>query len=929
MKHIYKSLLLALFLCMAVAKAYADGLYDAYIGGIYYLFDGKTAIVSNGDYRYAGNVDIPEYISYGGETYKVVGIRDYAFYLCRDLTGVTIPNTVTKIGENSFCGCERLPRIIIPDGVTELGQSAFHGCNALAFVHLPPNLTEIPIAAFKNCISLNAITIPDGVTIIGSGAFSKCSSLKSVNIPESVTTIEHNAFSNCSSLTSVFIPYKVTDLQWSLFYGCTSLTSVTVDIDTPLSIYHSTFPNRANATLTVPYGCKGAYSKADYWSEFKEIVEMPSTETPTIDDIAYEVDIPSKTAKVIAKEPTYTGSVSIPESIRYRGKTYIVTGIDGKAFRNCTELAAITIPSSVTTVGYNAFSGCTSLESASISSRNVGSWFANCTSVESVTLHGVETIGDYAFAECSKLRSVAFYGDKTNSIGEYAFSHCSSLDNIIIPNSVKSIGNHAFSDCALRSITLSNALTSISTGLLRDCRFLLSINIPKNVKIIGSTAFLGCRQLSSVTFPEGMERIEDNAFYQCSNLASVFIPRSVTNIDGAFGECNKLTSVSVDNETPIPLSVPTFSNRANATLYVPLGSAAAYAAAPYWQDFKNILTDALVIDDIAYELDETTQTAKVIAKEPLYTGEVCIPDTINVSGTTFTVTSIGDEAFKGCTGLTSVSVASTVASIGRAAFSGCTGLTAIDVKEGLESIGANAFYECSNMSSFTIPESVTSIGSTAFRKCNALTSITIPGGVTSLDSYLFQQCEGLKEATLSEGLTGTGVATFWSCTSLKSVKLPSTLTKVDMLTFDRSGLEHLVIPEGVTAIDMNAFSNCKSLYSISFPSTLTNIESYAFGGCTALETIYCFAEETPQVDETAFNNVEVKKVRLGVPDECVGAYKKHPVWSKFLIDFLTDIDALIAKTGKDSTYIYNVSGQRMDKMQKGINIIGGKKVLVK
>ena len=393
-------------------------------------------------------------------------------------------------------------------------------------------------------------------------------------------------------------------------------------------------------------------------------------------------------------------------------------------------------------------------------------------------------------------------------------------------------------------------------------------------------------------------------------------------------ECGRLTSVSVDNETPPVLTSATFSNRTNANLYVPLGSAQRYAEAPYWKDFKNILTDAFVIDGIAYELDEMTQTAKVIAKEGGYAGDLAIRDTIDVRGASYVVTSIGNEAFKECTGLTSVSLSGTIASIGSQAFFGCTGMTSIDIPDGLKSIGANAFNNCSSLASITLPEGLTSIGSSAFRGCNTLTSVTIPGSVTNLGNYVFQQCAGLKTATLSEGLTGTGVATFWSCTNLESVRLPSTLTKIDMLTFDRSGLKYIIIPEGVTTIDMNAFSSCKNLLSISLPSTLTNIVSYAFGGCTGLESIYCYAEETPEVDETVFNNVAVSGVTLFVPDNSMGAYKAHPIWGKFFMDSVTPIVSLFEET-EEGAPIYNLSGQRLNKMQKGLNIIGRKKILSK
>ena len=849
---------------------------------------------------------------------SVTSIGEYAFGGQTKLYNYTLTSYVTYVAPNAFDGCSGLGSISVMDDnpvydsrnncnaiIETATNTLVVGCNKTIF---PESVTTIGEYAFSGILTCSTFVIPEGITSIGKYAFWNCPNLKTVVIPSTITRMGEWAFGSLSNLNSVFC-------------FCTSV---------PEPIENSSYwdYNKDGFLYVLPSMLEAFSTKQSWGGKFGNISTVTADKRVLIDDINYQLDFASETATVVAKEPKYTGEVNLPETIG-GGIGFSVKSINAMAFRNCTGLTSIEIPFTVTTVGYNAFSGCTSLESASISCKNVGSWFANCASLQRVTLHGVETIGDYALAGCSNLSSVKFNGLQVTSIGEYAFQECTGLFNITIPNSVKSIGRCAFNDCTLlRSITLPNHLTSIEFGLFENCRNLLSINIPSSVKSIGAQAFLGCRSLTSVTFPEGMERIDANAFYECSNLASVFIPRSVTNIDGAFDECNKLTSVSVDNETPIPLSVPTFSNRANATLYVPLGSAAAYAAAPYWQDFKNIVTNAFVIDDIAYELDEVAQTAKVIAKEGGYEGEIAIRDTIDVRGAPYVVTSIGNEAFKGCTSLTSVSLSNTVASIGSSAFSGCTGLTAIDIKEGLESIGANAFYQCSSLAAITLPESLTTLGSTVFRGCNALTSVTIPGNVTSLGSYLFQQCEGLKEAKLSEGLTGTGVATFWRCSNLESVSIPSTLTKIDMLTFDGTAITHIIIPEGVTSIGGYAFNSCKRLNAVTIPSTVTEVQSGAFAGCTGLAIICCYAENTPEVGEYAFNNVEVSRVTLGVPDNSIGAYKAHPVWGQFFIDSVTGIEAPLAKTGKNPTYIYNVSGQRLNKMQKGINIKEGKKIIL-
>ena len=190
-----------------------------------------------------------------------------------------IPESVTSIGDYAFYGCSGLTSITIPEGVTSIGGSAFYGCSGLTSITIPEGVTSIENFTFYNCSSLTSITIPEGVTSFGRHAFLGCSSLASITIPESVTSIDVYTFYGCSSLTSITIPEGVTSIGGSAFSSCTNLTSVTMKNPTPVTIDSGSFSNRANATLYVPAGSKAAYEGADYWKEFKEIVEMPSIET--------------------------------------------------------------------------------------------------------------------------------------------------------------------------------------------------------------------------------------------------------------------------------------------------------------------------------------------------------------------------------------------------------------------------------------------------------------------------------------------------------------------------------------------------------------------------------------------------------------------------------------------------------------------------
>ena len=183
---------------------------------------------------------------------SVTSIGDRAFYHCDFLQSVTIPDSVTSIGNEAFSGCESLQSVTIPDSVTSIGRSAFSGCESLQSVTIPDSVTSIGDWAFFCCSSLQSISIPDSVMRIGDSAFKFCSSLQSVTIPESVTSIGISAFSGCSSLQSVTIPNSVTSIGSYAFNGCKSLQSVTIP-DSVTSIGDGAFGGCSSLqSITIP-----------------------------------------------------------------------------------------------------------------------------------------------------------------------------------------------------------------------------------------------------------------------------------------------------------------------------------------------------------------------------------------------------------------------------------------------------------------------------------------------------------------------------------------------------------------------------------------------------------------------------------------------------------------------------------------------------
>ena len=285
--------------------------------------------------------------------------------------------------------------------------------------------------------------------------------------------------------------------------------------------------------------------------------------------------------------------------------------------------------------------------------------------------HGVKIICDNAFM-CTSFQFIVI-PNSVKSIGDSAFSSCKYLQSIVIPNSVISIGDSAFEDCAsLQSIVIPNSVTSIGDSAFKDCASLRSIVIPNSVTSIGDSVFSFCTSLQSIVIPESVTSIGDCAFWGCHSLQFIVIPESVTSI--------------------------------GSNPFVDIGVCSIVCHSKFFKVDGKALYD---------------QNKKHLIAFYSNCSHFVIPDS---------VTNIGDSAFSFCTSLQSIVIPKSVTSIGDSAFSFCTSLQSMVIPKSVTSIGDRAFSFCTSLQSIVIPESVTDIGESPFSFCESLKSIVIPKG---------------------------------------------------------------------------------------------------------------------------------------------------------------------------------------------------------
>lgn len=615
-----------------------------------------------------------------------------AFFECRQLRKLTLPESLEELGQFSLTRLSSLKELVIPASVkvmdnglaavcntsleklvVEEGNTVYdsrNGCNAI--IHTATNTL---LAGSKNTV------IPEDVQIIGYRAFME-SGIENVVIPDSVREIGGQAFWSATPKT-VVVGNGVETWGVNAFTYCTGDFTINSDL-----------PDSNNGD---------DYLKASFILS-------------NLTNVTFGPDI------------TYIGSNSFPY---------------------CSYIRKVTVPKNVTHLGQDIFCKVRSVTELEIDCPVIGekAFYNDC--LTKVTIgDNVEVISISAFASCWELETVVM-GDNVKTIDASAFSGAKQLKDITLSRSLEVIGIAAFSGCkSLISMVLPDKLEDLGERAFYGCSSLESVVLPDGLETVGPKAFYECSALSEVNFPSSLKYIKDLAFNSTA-LTDINLPNGLLEIGGsAFGGCSSVVSVY------IPSSVIQFGERPFQsctgelrTEILPANVSGSNGAVFAYADFSKIIIMEGVKEIPQSTFCECDCLTEVILPESMETiGEQAFYECTALKAINFpaSLKCIEREAFYECESLESVTLPATLTSISERVFLYCSNLESVIIEEGMKELPSQLFAECSKLSQVTLPESLEKIHQCAFEDCDGLVEITIPENIKYMGSGIFKHADNLR-----------------------------------------------------------------------------------------------------------------------------------------------------------------------------------------
>ena len=457
-----------------------------------------------------------------------------------------------EIGENMFINCN-LSSIVMPDNITVIGTGAFKGCVNLVSVSIPEKVTNIKSSAFEGCSQLESVVFPQNITELGGQSFKGCKALKTFTFPK-VTSLADEILSGCDALVSVTIPETVKAVASLVFAGCMKLAEIHVAASLPPDIGWSWQPfqnvDKNTCKLFIPAGSLASYNSAKEWGDFTNKIEEDGEIEPKIVEVA--------------EAGTLSTFISVGEKNVIKDLT-VIGDLNGTDIRFIREMAGRT---------YDDKECAGSLEILDLSQANIVEGGEPYFYMYSEFRTKNDEFSVYFFKGC-KLKTIEF-PQSLKVIGNAAFSECYNLSGkIIIPEGVTTVGVSSFEATAIESVELPSSLVTVTDGSMiidaigahafENCRSLREINIPESVTTIQASVFSGCTSLTTITLPKGIISVLGNAFQDCTGLKEIRVHASIPP------KAYYQAFYRVDTET--------------CKLMVPEGTRDAYKKADEWKEF--------------------------------------------------------------------------------------------------------------------------------------------------------------------------------------------------------------------------------------------------------------------------------------------------------------------------------------------------------
>lgn len=775
-------------------------------------------------------------------------------YLCdgmKELVSISIPNSVTRIGEASFANCSGLTKVTVGSSVTSIGDGAFKGCSGLTSITIPNSVTSIGYAAFASCSSLTSVEIPYGVTEIQSATFENCNNLQSISIPATVSVIHGPwTFDGCNNLSEIHI------------HDIASWCGIDFDpsIFSLLPAYDLYLDNQLVSNLIIPNEITSIKDYAFYRCRSLKSVLMS-------DNINY-------IGKAAFNACNNLTSVNLSNSITHL-KEYV--------FNYCTKLENVTIPKSVVSIGDYAFYNCSKLSTISIpdSVTEIGEkafshFWNNQSSLISVIIgQDVNKIGQYAFANNNKLRFITNRSQTPQPIEENVFENVNKATcELKVPVESYALYKKA---PVWRDFLIETDSISICVAGYGMCGDGLGWIVSCDSSVLTITG------IGDMTTEWELNEAPWYPFKD--SIKYIFLPKGITSIGNyAFRGCSNVKEITCNALTPPTCGTSVFSDiDKTIPLLLPEASIDLYKIADQWEDFFSQEGPAPCItaygkcgDDLAWKINCDKTELEIIGSgdmynydwntSPWYSYRTLIRKIHLPEG----ITSIGEYAFYGCSAVDTIVVPDSVTTIAVGAFMACSGLQYCQLGNHVTQIGSDAFYGCSSIVSMDIPASVTSIAEGAMPTGN-LAVVNVADGNSyycSIDGILFNKVLSL-------------LHTYPSAKESATYAIPESVYKIGKGAFSNSKLRYVSMPNSISEIGSSAFAYCYYLDSINLPASIKTIGNYAFNYCLYLQSVRCEAIIPPTCGTNIFYNVNVGNIPLYVPAESLTAYSTTEPWRNF------------------------------------------------